>query len=204
MPINYTPAPDVRRVAQDVIRDHHTHLITNSVYVLYLFTDEAEKIKGKRALGTARKVSGLNAFLARMDEDHCEDPTFFLICVWEQWWRSRSTTDDQRRALVDHELCHLHSEEEEGPLGNKTGRILLSLVPHDLEEFNCIVDRHGAWEPSIDAAAGETQLTLPELQEQVAAERNTSVTLTTRQGSVTLSSEKLREQAERAGRGNAN
>lgn len=139
-------------MARDVIRDHHPHLLANAVKVLYLFTDKAEKVKGKVVLGTARKVSGLNAYLARMGENDWDDiPDFFLICVWSGWWDSRHTTDDQRRALVDHELCHCFSEEEEDKTGNPTGKVTLSVLPHDLTEFNAVAARHGEWQPDITA-----------------------------------------------------
>lgn len=149
MPVKYSPAPQVQAVAQDIIREHHTHLITNDIHVMYLFTDQAEKVKSKRVLGTARKVSGLNAYLARVGDDYDGEPDFFLICIWGAWWRARDTTDAQRRALVDHELCHLWSEQACDAKGNLLDKIDLSMLPHDLEEFNCIVDRHGDWDQDI-------------------------------------------------------
>lgn len=165
MPNTYHPAPDVRRMAQGIISEHHSHLITNQVYVKFLFCEEPEKVKGREALGTARKESGLNAYLAL-----CDDPDvprsaafagdgkplveeFFLIIIWRDFWKSRDTTDHQRRALVDHELSHLWSEEQVDKDGHPTGKILLSLLPHDLEEFDRIVSRYGAWQPDIEAFA---------------------------------------------------
>ena len=171
MTSKYRPASPVRAVAQDIIRDYHAHLIRNAVYVVYLFVDEAEKVKGKTVLGTARKTSGLNAYLARMeDELDGGDPDFFVVTIWDGFWFDRHTTDEQRRALVDHELSHLWSEQEEDRQGNTTGKILLSIKGHDLEEFNCIVERYGDWKPDItaflEAAADGPQLTLPEFQER--------------------------------------
>lgn len=150
MPVQYSSAPEVERVAGPIIEHHHSHLRANAVKVVYLFTDKAEKKAGKVVLGTARKVTGLTAYLAEQDADDPEDQ-FFLICIWETWWRSRSTTDAQRAALVDHELCCCFSEEEVNRQLATTGRILLSMVPHDITEFNDVAARHGAWQPDIDA-----------------------------------------------------
>lgn len=152
MPVSYLPAPEVERVARDVIAANHAHLLANAVHVVYLFTDEAEKKAGKVVLGTARKKSGLDAYLARRGDDWDGSPDFFLVCVWETWWTSRATTDAQRRALVDHELMHLWSDEERNKqTGETTGKILLSILPHDITEFNEIARRHGAWQPDIEA-----------------------------------------------------
>lgn len=45
----------------------------------------------------------------------------------------------QRRALVDHELCHCRLEGDDP-----------EIVPHDIEEFNVIIQRHGVWLPSME------------------------------------------------------
>ena len=87
--------------------------------------------------------------------------------------------------------------------GQPTGKILLSLLAHDLEEFHSIAERYGAWEPDIETfakALKDGQPSLFDLEELDGIEdrhTGTSVTLTTRQGSVTVSGDKLREQAEK-------
>ena len=223
MPNTYHAAPAVRQVAQPLIREHHKHLIVNKVYVKFLFCEEPEKVRGSEALGTARKISGLNAYLAlKHDADaprtepYDGDSTdglgkllvseFFLVTIYQDFWKSRSTTDHQRRALVDHELTHCWSEEQVDKDGNPTGKILLSLLPHDLEEFHLIAERYGAWRPDIATFAKALRDGQPSLFDDIEANeasdagdghRGASVTLTTRRGSVTLSSDKLREQAEK-------
>ena len=220
MPNTYHAAPDVRRVAQSLIREHHKHLIVNKVYVKFLFCKEPEKVRGSEALGTARKISGLNAYLALKDDadaprtqSYDGDGTqglgkllvseFFLITIYQDFWRTRSTTDHQRRALVDHELTHLWSEEQVDKDGNPTGKIILSIQPHDLEEFHLIAERYGAWRPDITTFAKALKDGQPglfddlDIVEDPLAEGLQAVTLTTRQGSVTLTGDKLREQAEK-------
>lgn len=66
-------------------------------------------------------------------------PSLFVIEVAEDAWSLLDA--DQRKALLDHELCHFCLEEsEEGPPE-------MALLDHDVEEFVAIMERHGAWEP---------------------------------------------------------
>lgn len=162
--MNHRPAKEVRDLASTIISQHHAGLMT--VPVLYLFTDSRETVAGKEALANHKKVGGAELFfLARActaDEQlrqattgpldsFATDPAAtvydspdgcFLVTVWESGWRHMAPA--QRLACVDHELCHL--DVKQTPTGNK--RVL---VPHDVEEFVEILDRHGAWMPNLDA-----------------------------------------------------
>jgi len=60
----YKPAPEVQAVADELIAKHHHHLM--SVKILYLFCDKPETVRGSQALGTARKVTGLPAYLNKL------------------------------------------------------------------------------------------------------------------------------------------
>jgi hypothetical protein len=68
--------------------------------------------------------------------------------VWEV------LTTAQREALVDHELMHFSVEFKED---NTFKRVIR---PHDIEEFNAIAQRHGAWRPDIKDFADALQLRL--------------------------------------------
>lgn len=142
----YRPAPSVQRIAEDLIREHHDHLA--DVRIEYAFRDKAAKKAGKTVFGTARKVGGLNAFLATDTDETGSDEVddFFVIEIAEDTWRILDQF--QRVALVDHELCHCVIEHDE-----ETGEPKLKLKGHDLEEFRSIVDRHGLWEPELVSMA---------------------------------------------------
>lgn len=60
---------------------------------------------------------------------------FILVFNWRVWRRMKG---HQRRALVDHELCHCDYGDG-GPY----------LVEHDLEEFRGVVSRHGDWAMNV-------------------------------------------------------
>lgn len=83
----YRPAPSVQRIAEDLIREHHDHLV--DVRIEYAFRDKAAKKAGKTVFGTARKVGGLNAFLATDTDETGSDEVddFFVIEIAEDTWR---------------------------------------------------------------------------------------------------------------------
>lgn len=157
MPVTYRPAPAVARVAADLIATHHDHL--DGVRIEYVFRSETAKTNGKAIWGKARKITGLNAFLASHDNDDElpideETEDFFVIEIAEPVWAILGATE--RTALVDHELCHLTTEED------KDGDLKLKLRPHDLEEFVAIVRRHGLWRDDVENFAAAVQMVLPE------------------------------------------
>lgn len=155
MTVTYRPAPAVARVAGELIPKHHQHL--HGVRIDYVFRSETAKSNGKEIWGKARKITGLNAFLAtpedeRPVEDDIDD--FFVIEISEPVWAILDPAE--RAALVDHELCHLTVEED------KDDNLKLKLRPHDLEEFVAIVRRHGLWRDDVETFAAAVQMVLPE------------------------------------------
>lgn len=152
---SYRPPASVKRIATSLIAAHHQHL--DDVRIEYVFRSKAAKSKGKEVWGTARKVTGLNAYLAQglaHDElplgDDVDD--LFAIEIAEDVWSKLN--DKQRRALVDHELCHCTVDVDD------EGRVILGVVGHDLEEFVAIVERHGLWREDVESftqAAWEAQ-----------------------------------------------
>lgn len=152
----YRPAPSVKTIAEPLIEDHPD---LDDIDIRYVFRDTAAKSKGKVLLGKARKVSGLNAFLAAgysPDEIPADDADhdFFVIEIAEDEWVT--LTEAQRVALVDHELSHCAIEVDDD--GNQT----LVVRGHDLEEFCSVVARHGLWKPDVRvfAETAVKQLTL--------------------------------------------
>lgn len=151
MPCYYSEAPEVQEIADKLIEDIHTGL--KEARVKCIFTSKETKRKNKIVMATARKVTGLTAYLAEKDEEEFEltgDPEtdeFFVIIVDCHVWYG--LTDAQKLALVDHELCHCCIKEKVTKHGDI--ELKLSIVPHDLEEFNDVVRRHGLWKEDVEA-----------------------------------------------------
>lgn len=144
--VTFRPAPAVERVAKKLIGKYHMDLSDHDIDIRYVFRSEHAKSSGKAVFGRAKKVSGLNAYLAQL-EDPDEtgisgaEGDFFVIEIAEDIWRELK--QDARVALVDHELSHC------GVTFDKDENIKLVCYPHDLEEFNAIVERHGLWRPDV-------------------------------------------------------
>lgn len=107
---------EVREMHHEPLADARIGIIVRGV---------APQIKGKRGMAKVRKVSA---------EEQLFMPYDFLIWFADDIWQELNAF--QRRALVDHELCHCRWTNEKP-----------KLVGHDLEEFRCIIERYGFWWP---------------------------------------------------------
>lgn len=153
MSVEYRPAPAAQAIADRLIGEHHEHLL--GVRIEYVFRNKATKKGGRVVLGKARKLSGLNAWLATdADERFVVPDSFFVIELAEDEWALLS--DAQRVALVDHELSHCLAEVDDD------GDFTLGTRGHDLEEFTDIVRRHGLWKQDVSdfVKVGADQLRL--------------------------------------------
>src|SRR6516165_5115327 len=97
------------------------------------------------------------------------------------YWHNPATTDDNRRALMDHQLCHPRPVMDLD-LGmvvrNDMGQIKYYLRAHDIEDFSEVVERWGIWVVDMERAAevmadawvkekaAREQKTLDELEEE--------------------------------------
>jgi hypothetical protein len=133
--VTYSVADDAEMIAQELIPKYHAHLSDNGVTVRCLFRDDLPKSKGKIKWGEAKKITGLDCYLAAAERD------FLVILLTQQVWQT--LTERQKFALVDHELAHCWAETDEN------GDLKLSTIPHDLEEFDAIVRRYGQWRSDV-------------------------------------------------------
>jgi hypothetical protein len=119
----YKATDDVVDLVMEVMDEYHEHLMEARFGILFV---DVAPVKGTmRVMGKAKKVSAEQKALLPYD--------FLLIFSHDVWM---GLADYQKRALVDHELCHCSFTNEQA-----------SIVPHDFEEFNVIIERHGFWWP---------------------------------------------------------
>jgi Putative phage metallopeptidase len=139
-------ADEVRDIAREVIAAVPDHAALADVRIEYVFRDKAPRSKGRIVLGRARKITGLNAYLADKRIRALSTPSpFFVVEISEDTWQGLSPA--QRRALVDHELCHCRVEVDDD------GEVVLSTRGHDFEEFASIIRRHGLWSTAAETVA---------------------------------------------------
>lgn len=91
------------------------------------------------------------------------DIDFFLIVNGRLW---ELIDDATRIALIDHELCHIRWKVTDtgGYETDIDGRPIWTLVPHDLEDFAGVIQRHSLWTDAVrrffQTAAQNEQLQL--------------------------------------------
>lgn len=154
--------PEAEQIAESIIPQYHPHLVGVKICYLLKITpppkkkkkadNEASKPKKKITMAYTKKVSAQTNVIG--DKDY----TFLIVFDYNVW---QNISDAGRLALVDHELCHCGMSEE--------GEYL---IPHDVEEFKAVIDRHGFWKSDVknfaqsvlEAVPGE----VPNEQEAVA------------------------------------
>lgn len=141
MTTTYWYAPEVEELARKLIEEHHPELV--GIRIDYVFRSPAANHGGKVVLGKARKISGLAAFLA-----HHEGAFLVMEIAGDVW---QELTERKRAALVDHELCHMGTDDNGGP----------KILSHDVEEFVVVVERHGIWKRDLESFQLAAQLALP-------------------------------------------
>lgn len=113
---------------EEVVEQHHPDLAEARIGVL--MRDVAPRSQGRRVFGKAKKVGPELKVLLPHD---------FIIWFAQDVWEELDHI--QRRALVDHELCHCTIDNEKAKMKS-----------HDLNEFLCIFERYGFWWPQSEEA----------------------------------------------------
>jgi Putative phage metallopeptidase len=100
---------------------------------------------GHLILGKCVKVSDLYREFAQYD---------FIILLNREVWEDGEFTEEKKRALIDHELCHAAgAEDDDGPKYDERGRRVFRTRKHDIEEFRSIVERHGCYKRDLELFA---------------------------------------------------
>jgi len=133
-----------------LIEAHHEEL-TNARIALAWNLSWKPDVDGRVTLGKCKRASDLDRELAAYD---------FVIILRKEFFEDAAVTNEQREALVDHELCHASpkldgdGEQVEDERGRKVWRIR----KHDIEEFSAIVARHGCYKRDLEQFAAALRL----------------------------------------------
>lgn len=124
-------------ILEEILNEHHPRLFEVEAKVVLLWRRGWKPDRDNRlTMGKAKRASDLDMALANYD---------FAIQINAEAWSSFDS--DQKRHLIDHELCHCElvadAAEEGGWARNEHGRLVTRIRGHDLEEFREVVDRHG-------------------------------------------------------------
>ena len=129
MPKEFAHAPEIERIAEKLIEILKPEL--EAFEIRYIFASENPRERGREVTALARKVTGLNAYLAGNSEG------FFVLEFGRPAYDELEPA--QVVAVVHHELMHFGISDE--------GQ--LWIVPHDVEEFNEIAATHGSYHDGL-------------------------------------------------------
>ncbi|MHB1870845.1 MAG: putative metallopeptidase [Steroidobacteraceae bacterium] len=150
----FASAPDVEKIARELIPQYHTHLAEARIAYRARVSGEGQewRSRGHLVWGKAVAVSGP----VRELTGDGEEPYDFMLIVNGDIWFALSETG--HKAVVDHQLSHMQ----------RSDGGVFSIGPHDAEEFGPVVVRWGLWNPdlehfaaAIQDAPGSRQLRLP-------------------------------------------
>lgn len=132
--------------------EEHAHFKEFSIRVGFLLRVEPKLKAGRHVLGQAMlpTVQGeLKPLFEQLLFTWLGAPVQFLIILDRDFWLEAD--DITRMALLEHEMCHIKQElNKEGDLKfDRDGNPCFGLVGHDIEEFNYIVRKYGAWKSDI-------------------------------------------------------
>lgn len=125
----FAPPQSVIDLVEEVMLRYHEGLEDARIGVL--FREEAPVSGEKTTLAATKKVTD-EMKAAGLEYD-------FIIWFAADWWNRLSLA--QQTALVDHELCHCDFDANQGKA---------KILPHDVEEFNQVIARHGFWWPGAN------------------------------------------------------
>lgn len=148
IPPDVGAGPALYALLRDLVDAHHPELADAKIALAWNRSWQPD-VDGRVTLGQCKKVGDLErevADLAGYD---------FIIILRQVFWDDEMVTDQQRRALLDHELCHaaVKLDEHGDPVIDERGRTVYRLRKHDVEEFTAISERYGCWKSDLEAFA---------------------------------------------------
>lgn len=131
------------------------HLFEYAPTVAFLMRGYPQIEQGRAVIGTCSMpvVQGRNRKLfAWLLEEKLGFTPVFLFTFDAEWWAA--ATAQQREILTYHEMCHTAIAVDqfgEQRFNRETGEPVWSIRGHDVEEFNAVVARYGAWSAELEA-----------------------------------------------------
>jgi hypothetical protein len=123
-------------IVNKVIKDNGLDFL-KSYRIKYLFCVKPRFKAGKSVLGSCKLFP---------DKDRLFHTWDAVVTFDKEFWDMYS---EKREPLIFHELCHLEQDDDG----------ILSIVSHDIEEFQAVWKKYGDWQDDL-ARAGQQQLVL--------------------------------------------
>jgi len=144
-PMDNGHEPEAYRLLRQVRDKWHPDLDGAKIALAWRKGLKSDK-DGHLMLGKCMKASDLQRELVNWD---------FVILLNKEVFQDTAFTLEKRLALLDHELCHATRALDKwfAPANDEKGRAVWRMRKHDIEEFRCIVERHGCYKKDLEAFA---------------------------------------------------
>jgi hypothetical protein len=131
------------RVMEELLKTEHGHLEGVKIAIAWRLGWRADT-DGYLKIGQCRKRGDLDRELDTFD---------FVIMLNKEAFPTLS--DKQKRAVIDHELCHAKVvvDTDGNPKRDDRDRLVCRIRKHDVEEFRDVVERHGLYTAHLSAIA---------------------------------------------------
>lgn len=133
----------IYRLMRELIDAHHDHLTDARIGLAWCTSWKPDR-DGRVTLGKCKKASDLDREFVQFD---------FIILLKKSFWQDMKVTPDQRRALLDHELCHaggVYDDRTGEPVYDERGRKTWRIIKHDIEEFASVAERYGTYKRDLE------------------------------------------------------
>jgi hypothetical protein len=136
-----------------LISAHHDEL-RDARIALAWNTQWKPDVDGRCTLGMCKRASDLDRELTGFD---------FVIILRREFWDSPLVGEQQRNALLDHELMHatISLDKDGEPKVDERGRVVYRLRKHDIEEFGAVVARWGLYKRDLEWFVKQVQTIEP-------------------------------------------
>jgi len=137
----YKESGRIKTLVEHVIRTNsaHHHLHVGQPNIACLLRTGEWLSKGELVYARIAKVSEQVTVLTGIE---------WILCVNEIVWDGMS--QEQRLALLDHELCHIEWDTDATGMRkvDKRGRPVWARADYDFKGFAGVIQRHGLWSPN--------------------------------------------------------
>jgi hypothetical protein len=144
-PMDNGHEPEAYRIMREARAKWHPDLEGAKIALAWRKRLKADK-DGRMLLGKLMKASDLQRELVNWD---------FVILLNKEVFQDTAFTAEKRLALIDHELCHATRSLDKfyAPANDEYGRSVWRTRKHDIEEFVCIIERHGCYKKDLEKFA---------------------------------------------------
>jgi hypothetical protein len=136
----------VYALLNELVLAYHPELAEANIALAWLYDVKPDR-DAHLTLGWARKASDLDRQLHKFD---------VIIALNFEWWKDENVTDRQKKALLDHELCHIRpvkNPEDDSVKIDEHGNTVWYARKHDVEEFREVIERHGVYKDDLEQFA---------------------------------------------------